>query len=64
VIPHHKLLGRNSISKIKDAGNKVIVWTVNAAAEMKRFAEWRVDGIISDHPERLASTLGKQIKKR
>ncbi|MGD0570616.1 MAG: glycerophosphodiester phosphodiesterase [Candidatus Sulfotelmatobacter sp.] len=62
VIPHHKLLRRNVISKIKDAGNKVIVWTVNSPAGMKRFADWRVDGIISDHPKRLALTLGRSIK--
>jgi glycerophosphoryl diester phosphodiesterase len=57
VIPHHNLLRRNLISKIKDAGKKVIVWTVNAPAEMKRFAEWGVDGIISDHPKLLARIL-------
>jgi glycerophosphoryl diester phosphodiesterase len=60
VIPHHNLLRRNLISKIKEAGKKVIVWTVNAPAGMKRFAEWGVDGIISDHPEQLAITLGRQ----
>jgi glycerophosphoryl diester phosphodiesterase len=63
VIPHHKLLRRNLISKIKNAGTRVIVWTVNAPAEMKRFANWGVDGIISDHTERLAITLGQQIEK-
>jgi glycerophosphoryl diester phosphodiesterase len=63
VIPHHKLLRRKMISRIKDAGKKVIVWTVNAPAGMKRFAEWGVNGIISDHPIRLANTLGQGIEK-
>jgi glycerophosphoryl diester phosphodiesterase len=35
----------------------VLVWTVNAAADMRRFAGWRVDGIISDNTKRLCGTL-------
>jgi glycerophosphoryl diester phosphodiesterase len=57
VIPHHKLLTQSGIDEIKSAGKKVLVWTVNTAHEMKRFAEWGVDGIISDNPKRLALTL-------
>lgn len=62
VIPHHELLDRNAITKLKDAQKKVIVWTVNVSSEIKRFAEWGVDGIISDHPKRLALTLGRSVK--
>src|SRR5580658_4582 len=62
VMPHRKLIGRKLISEIKDAGNKVIVWTVNVPAEIKRFAEWGVDGIISDHPKRLVR-LGRRQEK-
>jgi glycerophosphoryl diester phosphodiesterase len=58
VIPHHTLLTQESIGKIKSAGKKVFVWTVNTAKDMKRFAEWEVDGIISDDPRRLAAAVG------
>jgi glycerophosphoryl diester phosphodiesterase len=62
VIPHYKLLRKNLISKIKDAGGKALVWTVNVPVDMKRLAKWGADGIISDHPRQLALTLGRQNK--
>jgi glycerophosphoryl diester phosphodiesterase len=63
VIPYHKLVRQDSIAKIKTAGKKILVWTVNLPAEMKRLSKWGVDGIISDNPKRLALTLGGQGKK-
>ena len=60
VIPHHKLLRRDLISEIKDTGRKVFVWTVNAPADIKRFSNCGVDGIISDNPKLLTLTLGAQ----
>ncbi len=57
VIPHSTLAGRERISKIKDAAKKTFVWTVNVPADMKRFSQWGVDGIISDDPKRLALTF-------
>jgi len=58
VIPHHKLAEPDLIRKIKGAGKKVIVWTVNDAADMQHFAEAGVDGIISDDAALLCRTLG------
>jgi len=57
VIPHHALADPELIRKIKGAGKKVIVWTVNDSAAMQRFAELEVDGIISDDPSLLCHTL-------
>ncbi len=54
VIPHHSLARKKVISEMQERGKKVFVWTVNSSADMKRFIAWGVDGIISDHPERLA----------
>ena len=48
VIPHHKLADAALIRKIRTAGKRMLVWTVNAPADMQRFAESGVDGIISD----------------
>jgi glycerophosphoryl diester phosphodiesterase len=50
------------IAAIKAAGKKILVWTVNVPADMKRFSKWEVEGIISDHPKRLALTLGRRIE--
>jgi len=58
VIPHLELAEPELIRKIKGAGKKVIVWTVNDPADMQRFAEYGVDGIISDDTGLLCRTLG------
>jgi glycerophosphoryl diester phosphodiesterase len=57
VIPHCDLVNQRLISSLKSKGKQVIVWTVNLPAEMKRYARWGVDGIVSDYPEKLASTF-------
>jgi glycerophosphoryl diester phosphodiesterase len=53
VIPHYKLVRKDLIAEIKNAGKRVFVWTVNAAGDMKRFSAWGVDGVISDNPKLL-----------
>ena len=63
VIPHHKLVGEKLVSETRNAGTKMLVWTVNAPADMKRFLRWGVDGIVSDYPKRLAFTLGRKTEK-
>ena len=60
VIPHHALVDGDLVRKIKGAGKKVIVWTVNVPAEMRRFADLGVDGIISDDTSLLCRTIGAQ----
>jgi glycerophosphoryl diester phosphodiesterase len=57
VIPNGKLVRRELVNEMKAAGKQILVWTVNAPANMRRFSQWGVDGIISDHPKRLLSTL-------
>jgi len=57
VVPRLDLAEPELIRKIKGAGKKVIVWTVNDPAEMRRFAEYGVDGIISDDTALLCRTL-------
>ena len=58
VIPHNKLASREVVSMIRDAGKKILVWTVNDAKAMLGFAQAGVDGIISDDTNLLARTLG------
>jgi glycerophosphoryl diester phosphodiesterase len=57
VIAHRTLATQDLIAEMQAAGKKVMVWTVNAAAEMKRFPAWGVDGIISDNTTLLCRTL-------
>ena len=58
VIPQHALVEPELIRKIKGAGKKVMVWTVNDPADMRRFADLGVDGIISDDTGLLCGSLG------
>ena len=57
VIPHSVLVRQELVAEIKAAGKKILVWTVNVPADMRRFSKLGVDGIISDDPELLATTI-------
>ncbi len=59
VIPHKSLATQRVIAEIQDAERKVLVWTVNSIRDMKRFAEWGADGIISDKPDKLVQAFGR-----
>jgi glycerophosphoryl diester phosphodiesterase len=59
LIPQAKLLSRELFDVVKAAGKKIMVWTVNDPADMLRFREMGVDGIISDKTRLLCETLGE-----
>jgi len=60
VIPHYRLVDEALLPELRDAGRKILVWTVNAPEEMRRWAESGVDGIISDDTSLLCRTLARQ----
>lgn len=41
-------------------GLKVIPWTVNETTDMDRLLGWKVDGLITDYPDRLRSVMEKR----
>jgi len=57
VIPQFKLVDRELMEPIHEAGKKVMVWTVNRAERMREFAEWGVDAIVTDETERIAEIV-------
>lgn len=57
VIPYYRLVDEALLRQLRDAGRKILVWTVNAPAEMRHLAEAGVDGIISDNTSLLCQTL-------
>jgi glycerophosphoryl diester phosphodiesterase len=59
VISHHSLVTKELVDKIHDAGQQLMVWTVNKTGDMERFAAWGADGIISDDPALLVKTLSR-----
>jgi glycerophosphoryl diester phosphodiesterase len=48
------------VQKAKQKGKRLNVWTVNYPAEMKKFIDLGVDGIITDVPDLLRETLARK----
>jgi glycerophosphoryl diester phosphodiesterase len=57
--PYHAETTREQVKEAQSLGLKVVVWTVNEPADMRRMIEWGVDGIISDRPDILRTTAGE-----
>ncbi len=57
--PYHRELTRENLREAQTLGLKVVPWTVNGPADMKRLIEWGVDGIISDRPDLLRKAAGE-----
>jgi len=60
--PNYKLLTKQKVDYLQQQKIRVIPWTVNEPDDMKRMLEWKVDGFITDYPDRAAS-LGLGIKR-
>jgi glycerophosphoryl diester phosphodiesterase len=56
-IPHKKLVTQTLINEVHAAGKRLLTWTVNDPGDMRRLADWGVDGIISDETELLCHTM-------
>jgi glycerophosphoryl diester phosphodiesterase len=65
--PFHGDLDEASLAEARALGLTVVPWTVNEPAQMERLVKWGVDGLITDHPDRLRavlSRLGKPLPPR
>jgi glycerophosphoryl diester phosphodiesterase len=51
--PDFQLLSKYNVSAMQQAGFQVFPWTVNEIEDIKRIQSYKVDGIISDFPDRL-----------
>lgn len=49
------------VSDAHENGLKVLAYTVNGAFEIERMLEMRVDGLISDYPDRVAEAFEKRF---
>jgi glycerophosphoryl diester phosphodiesterase len=57
LMPRYDLLSRELVGAFHRDGYKVFTWTVNRPADMRRLADWGVDGLISDDPVLLRETM-------
>ena len=55
--PYYGDITRGLLAEARSLGLRVIVWTVNAPADMERLIDWGVDGIITDYPNLLKELL-------
>jgi glycerophosphoryl diester phosphodiesterase len=55
--PNAGALTQALVEEAHQLGLQVLPWTVNDPALMERLLGWGVDGIITDHPERLRAVL-------
>ena len=56
--PFHANLNLEAVREAHALDLKIIAWTVNDPADMRRLIEWGVDGIISDRPDILRRVAG------
>jgi glycerophosphoryl diester phosphodiesterase len=47
------------VRRVHRRGWKLFVWTVNREREMRKLADWGVDGLITNHPDRAKSCLAR-----
>jgi len=64
VIVHRQHVSPELVGDVHKAGKKVIVWTANAAPEMRRLEALGVDAVISDDTSLLRRTLSKENSAR
>lgn len=55
--PHFGNIDEQAVRAAQAQGLKVMPWTVNEPADMRRLLDWKVDGIITDHPDRLREVM-------
>jgi glycerophosphoryl diester phosphodiesterase len=58
--PYHLELDAGSLAEAKALGLKVIPWTVNEPAQIEPLLGLGVDGIITDHPERVRDAMARR----
>jgi glycerophosphoryl diester phosphodiesterase len=58
--PNFNDLAAAQVQEAQALGLKVIPWTINESAEMEKFIDMNVDGIITDRPDRLREVLKKR----
>ncbi|HEX5768937.1 MAG TPA: glycerophosphodiester phosphodiesterase [Burkholderiales bacterium] len=55
--PNFRDLDARALAASRELGLRVIPWTVNEPADIARILEMKVDGIISDYPDRVREAL-------
>ena len=57
ISPYYKLLNADTVKRYQNKGYKIIPWTVNLDEDILEMVDFKVDGIISDNPDRVIKIL-------
>lgn len=57
ISPYYKLLTAELVKDYQSKGYQIIPWTVNEPDAMIQVLGWKVDGIITDYPDRLITLM-------
>lgn len=57
ISPYFKLIDNDMIAYFQSKGYKIIPWTVNKKEDLKKMIQFKVDGIITDYPNKLIKIL-------
>ncbi len=55
--PDYRFVDAEIVRQVHAAGKKIIPYTVNVPADWERLIAWDVDGVTTDHPDRLLAWL-------
>lgn len=62
ISPYYTMIDAAFVNSAHEHKIKVLPWTVNDEAAMKKMEELKVDGIISDYPDKLVAVFGSYQK--
>lgn len=57
--PHFGLVDEATVNFVHGKGVKIVPWTVNEIADLERMKTFKLDGIISDYPDRVVKVYKK-----
>jgi glycerophosphoryl diester phosphodiesterase len=55
--PHYRLVSEKTVAFARKNGMKIIPWTVNEPEDIRKVLALKIDGIISDYPDRVMQVL-------
>jgi glycerophosphoryl diester phosphodiesterase len=58
--PNYQLVTKNEVEYCQSLKMRIVPWTVNEEADINDLIKWRVDGIISDYPNRVLKAWKKK----
>jgi glycerophosphoryl diester phosphodiesterase len=58
--PFHGELSAELVAEAQALGLQVVPWTVNEPGRMHQLLDWRVDGLITDHPDRARRVMAER----